>query len=185
MLRDDDAVYGWISILLHWSTAIIVIALWFIGKGILSSSAEDVDARRALHVGLASGAWLLILFRVAWRFGSGHPRIRGQSARIHGIAKANHYLMIVAVLLMLLTGPLLVWASGQPIEVFGRVAVPGPIGDSPSIRQLAWTVHENTANLLAILVALHIGGALKHLMFHTDDTIVRMLWPARPTEDGE
>ena len=35
---------------------------------------------------------------------------------------------------------------------------------------------------LFVLVIVHIGGALKHLMFHTDDTIVRMLWPGRTDE---
>lgn len=181
-LHDSDAVYGWVSILLHWSTAVIVIALWFIGKGIASSSAETIDARRALHVSIASAAWLLILFRIVWRFRAGHPRIRGQSDRIHRVSKANHYLMIGVALLMLLSGPLLVWADGRPIDVFGLLTIPGPVGRSPGIRELAWFVHENLANLLGVLVLLHFSGAMKHLMFHTDDTIVRMLWPTRSGE---
>ena len=178
-LTDTDTVYGWISILLHWSTAIIVIALWFIGKGIMSASPESIDARRALHVSIASAAWLLIFFRIAWRFRGGHPRIRGQSDRIHRISKANHYLMIGVALLMLLSGPFLVWADGRPIDVFGLLSIPAPFGPAPGIREVAWLIHENFANLLGILVLLHFSGAMKHLMFHTDDTIVRMLWPTR------
>ena len=35
-ISDADTGYGWISILLHWVTAVTVIPLWFIGKGIMS-----------------------------------------------------------------------------------------------------------------------------------------------------
>jgi cytochrome b561 len=184
-LYDSDTVYGWISILLHWSTAVLIIALWFIGKGIMSASAEEIDARRSLHVSIAGASWLLILLRVAWRLRAGHPRIRGQTARIHQVAKSAHYLMVFAALLMLVSGPFLVWADGRPVSIFGAVTIPGPVGASESVRALAWSVHESMAVVLAVLVVLHIGGALKHLMFHSDDTIVRMLWPARPGEQEE
>jgi cytochrome b561 len=184
-LHDTDTGYGWISILLHWVTAVTIIALWFIGKGIMSSSAEAIDARRALHVSIASAAWLVILFRIVWRIRSGHPWIRGQSDTIHRISTVNHYLMIAVSLLMLLSGPFLVWADGRAIDVFGVLTIPGPIGQSAAIRELAWAVHENLANLLGILVLLHFSGAMKHLMFHTDDTIVRMLWPPRTGDSDQ
>ncbi len=32
-LFDSDSVYGWISILLPWVTSIVIIILWFVGKG--------------------------------------------------------------------------------------------------------------------------------------------------------
>jgi len=41
-LYDSDSVYGWISILLHWATAVVIIILWFIGKSIMNAPAEDV-----------------------------------------------------------------------------------------------------------------------------------------------
>jgi len=28
-------------------------------------------------------------------------------------------------------------------------------------------------------VLIHLGGTLKHIIFHEDDTIVRMLWPKK------
>jgi cytochrome b561 len=178
-IRDSDTRYGWTSILLHWITTIAVIALWLIGKSIFSSEPETVDARRALHVSIAAGAWLVILFRIAWRFREGHPRVRGQSMRIHRIAKAAHYAMLMLLLAMLLSGPLLVWAGGNPIGIFGLVSIPAPFAASDALRSLAWYLHSKAAMLLLVLVLLHIGGALKHLMFHSDDTIVRMIWPGK------
>jgi len=179
LMRDSSSTYGWTSILLHWITAIVVIALWFIGKSIFSVEPGAVDARRSLHVSVAAAAWLVILLRVVWRFREGHPRVRGQSLRIHRIAKAAHYAMLMALLVMLLSGPLMVWADGGNIDIFGLLSIPGPFGPSEALRSLAWYLHSKAAVVLFVLVLLHIGGALKHLMFHSDDTIVRMIWPGK------
>jgi len=89
---------------LHWVTAIIVIALWFIGRSIAESGPEQIDIRRALHVSIAASAWALLLLRVFWRFRSGHPRIRGQSDLIHFVAKTTHYTMLLVMIVMLLSG---------------------------------------------------------------------------------
>jgi cytochrome b561 len=178
-LFDSDSVYGWISILLHWLTAIVIIVLWFIGKGIMSAEPESVDAQRQLHVSIAAGAWLAIMIRIIWRFRSGHPHIRGQTLLIHRVAKVAHYAMLIVLLLMLISGPLIVWTGGHSIAVFDWFTISGPIGESESARELAWFIHSNSAWMLLVLVLLHIGGALKHLMFHADDTIARMIWPGK------
>jgi len=178
-LLDDDSVYGWISILLHWVTAIAIVVLWFLGKSVFSSSTADIDAQRALHISLAASFWLVILARIIWRFRSGHPHVRGQTLLIHRIAKVAHYAMLIALLLMLVSGPIMVWSGGHDVGIFGLLAIPGPVPESESLRDFAWSIHSNSALLLVVLVVLHIGGALKHLMFHTDDTIARMIWPGK------
>ena len=178
-LYDSDSVYGWISILLHWVTAVVIIVLWFIGKGIMNAPTEDADAQRQLHVSIAASAWLVILIRIVWRFRSSHPHIEGQTLLIHRVAKSVHYVMLIAVALMLASGPLMVWSSGSPIAIFSWFSIAGPIGESEPIRELAWFIHSNSASLLSWLVLLHVGGALKHLMFHADDTFARMIWPGK------
>lgn len=178
-LYDSDSVYGWISILLHWVTATVIIVLWFIGKSIMNASPEDVDTQRQLHISIAASAWLIILIRIAWRFRSGHPHIKGQTLFIHRVAKIAHYTTLIAVVLMLVSGPVVVWSGGHPITIFSWVSIAGPFGESDLIREFAWFVHSNSAMLLMWLVLLHVGGALKHLMFHNDDTIARMIWPGK------
>lgn len=178
-LVDGSATYGWISIGAHWLAAALVIALWLIGKSIMSSESHLIDGRRSLHVSIAASAWLLLLLRIIWRFHQGHPRVKGQTMRTHRIAKANHYAMLMLLLVMLLSGPLMVWAGGEQIGVFGLVSIPGPFGSAEGLRSLAWYLHTKAATILLVLVLLHIGGALKHLMFHSDDTIVRMIWPGK------
>lgn len=183
-LTDTSSIYGWVSILLHWLTAVLIIALWIIGKSILDADPEEINARRALHISIAASAWLIVAFRIAWRFRSGHPKVRGLTNRTHNIAKTAHYVMLLLLLAMLISGPIMVWAGGHAVVIFGTVSIPGPLSESETLREFAWTVHSQAAIGLLLLVVLHIGAALKHLMFHSDDTIVRILWPTRPGNEG-
>ena len=176
-LADSASSYGWVSIVIHWVIAVIVIALWFIGQNIDAAGSAEADGRRALHVSIAASVWLLVLFRIFWRFREGHPRVRGLGDRTHSIAKAAHYLMLLLLAVMLVSGPAMVWAGGNAITLFGAVAISAPFAESQAAADIAHTAHTLASRGLVVLVVLHIAGALKHLMFHSDDTIVRMLWP--------
>ena len=161
MLDQADS-FGWVSILVHWLTTVVIITLWFIGRSIAEQgSLEVVDARRSLHITIALSAWLLLLFRIVWRLRMHHPRAKGQTLFIHRFARTVHYTMLAVLSLMMISGPIMAWV------------------DNKTITDVAYVVHSNSANVLFGLVLLHIGGTLKHIIFHEDDTIVRMLWPKK------
>lgn len=184
-LHDHDDRYGWLSIALHWLVAIAVIALWIVGKSIPDTVIETADAWRALHMSIGINGWFLIAIRVAWRVGSGHPRVQGVSAVTHRFAKLVHYALLVAISVMLLTGPLMPWVGGSSIPVFGWFSIPGPLAGSEALRKFAHAIHVISANVLFWLTLFVIGGAFKHPMFHADDVFVRVLWPGkRPTADS-
>lgn len=167
-LHDQPASFGWISITLHWLTAIIITVLWFLGRSIEFQPVELVSERRSLHVTLGLIAWLLLAGRIAWRIRQGHPRAHGQTELIHRVARLIHYLMLTLLSVMLLSGPLLALT----------------LSSSPGLASLAHTVHEFSANLLLLLVLVHIAGALKHLMFNSDETLARIFVP-RGAPDAE
>ena len=70
---DTGNGYGWISIALHWLTAVIVLAMFVIGT--MSQSADDADYVRLVHLHTTIGiaAYPLLWGRIAWRFAVGHP----------------------------------------------------------------------------------------------------------------
>ncbi len=162
-LHDQEKSFGWISIALHWFATVAVILLWFIGQSIASLPAEEMDARRSLHITLGLIAWLPLIARIIWRIRSRHPHVKGQSLLTHRLAKAAHYLMLVVLGILLLSGPLVAWAM--------------PRGSS--LMEIALAFHGNAARALALLVVLHVLAALKHLMFHDDETIARIFVPRR------
>lgn len=160
-LYDRADSFGWISIALHWTTAVAIIALWFIGKSISSQPPGEIDVRRGLHIAIGLACWLPLLARIIWRFRIAHPRAVGQSMRIHHVARFIHFTMLVLLMVMLISGPLMAWA----------------ITDKPELFENVYRVHALSANILFALVVLHVLGTLKHLMFHEDETIARMIWP--------
>lgn len=163
-LKDKSDSFGWISIALHWATATIVMAMWFIGQSIYAqSSLESIDAVRNLHITIGLLSWALIAGRIAWRLRNGHPRVAGQTLRTHRIARSAHYLMLGLLGIVIITGPLMAWLGSWESPLFS----------------LLHTVHQIAANVLCALIIVHILASLKHLMFHEDETIVRILMPKK------
>ena len=55
-----------------------------------------------------------------------------------------------------------------------------------NLSELAFIFHSNAAKALAASVVLHILAALKHLMFHEDETVARIFVPRKDdTQDEE
>ncbi|MGB4247138.1 MAG: cytochrome b/b6 domain-containing protein [Pseudohongiellaceae bacterium] len=162
-LHDQPNSFGWISIALHWTTAVAVIALWFIGKSIVWLPAEEMDQRRSLHITIGLIAWLPLAARIVWRLRVKHPRAEGQSEREHKVARVAHALMLVVLSLMILSGPVMAWS----------------LPERTALSNFALAIHGNAANVLFVLIVLHVAGALKHLMFDDDETIARIFVPRK------
>jgi len=168
-LLDRTNSFGWLSIGLHWFATLAIVLLWLIGQSIASQSLDQIDARRSLHVTLGLVAWMPLVARIAWRFKSGHPHVNGQTLLTHRLAKAAHYVMLLVLMVMLISGPLMAWA----------------MPDRTDLSELAFSFHSNAAKVLAVLVVFHILAALKHLMFHEDETVARIFVPRAKDNTGE
>jgi cytochrome b561 len=174
---DTKSAYGWLSILLHWLVAGIIMTLWGIGDWMQGIPEGEPNTLVDLHISIAASAWLLIWLRIIWRLKSAHPRLAGQSNFTHTSAKLLHFFLLIAIAGMLLSGPAMVWSAGYPIEVFGWFSIASPIAENSWLNETAGVVHGLCANIVVVVVLLHICGAFKHLMFNDDETFIRMLVP--------
>jgi cytochrome b561 len=173
--RDTRSGYGWVSIALHWVTAILVLTMWTLG----TMSQTDVQADSAwyahLHMSIGVSAYLLLWGRILWRFAVGHPAPHpGQSAILFPVAKAFHYLFLIAIGVMLLSGPLMVWSGGDEVEVFA-FAIPSPFAPWPGLHDLLRRIHGVTASIIILGAILHILAALKHIVFNRDGTFDKIM----------
>jgi cytochrome b561 len=173
--RDTRSGYGWVSIALHWLTAILVLTMWTLG----TLSQTDVQADAAwyahLHMSIGVSAFLLLWGRILWRFALGHPAPHpGQSARLFPVAKALHYLFLIAMGVMLLSGPLMVWSGGDAIELFA-FAIPSPFAPWRGLHDLLRRVHGVTSSVIIVGVLLHILAALKHIVINRDGTFDKIM----------
>jgi cytochrome b561 len=179
-MRDTPTGYGWISIALHWLTAIVVLTLWFIGSSIQADLEGGNDETLRLHTSIAICAYALLWFRVIWRFVKKHPGpMREQAGVFYQIGKYTHYAILAAIAAMLISGPLMVWARGAEIEVFDWFAIPGPFAANMTLFSFLHAVHVWGSRVVIIGTVLHLGGVYKHAAFNQDGTFGKMLVAAR------
>lgn len=179
-MNDSESGYGWISIGLHWLTAVLIIYLLYLGSSIagLEGDARALAVRR--HVAVAVASYALLVGRIAWRVWRGHP---GPTAEQRGwaftLGKYTHYLMLIALTVQIVTGPLMQWSYGRDIEVFDWFVIPSPIESSFGLAATLHTAHDTAALFIFFAILLHIGGVYKHTAFNQDGTLAKMIVPGR------
>jgi cytochrome b561 len=173
--KDTPSGYGWISIALHWLTAALVLTMWTIGVMSQAAAEEDAPGLVHLHMSIGVSAYVLLWGRIAWRFAVGHPRPHPeQSALLFPVAKYFHFLLLIAIGLMLVSGPLMVWAAGDAIEVFA-LAIPSPFTLPPDLQAPLRRVHGVTASFILVGIVLHILAVLKHVIVNRDGTFDKIM----------
>jgi cytochrome b561 len=184
-MRDTRTGYGWISIALHWLTAIVILTLWFVGGSIQGGLEAGDDSTLRLHTSIAITAYVLLWFRVIWRFKQKHPGpMREQAGIFYELGKYTHYVILGAVAAMLVSGPLMVWSRGEVIHVWNWFTIPGPFAGSMELFVFFHTIHVWCARVIIIGTLLHLGGVYKHAAFNQDGTFGKMLVAARSEESA-
>jgi cytochrome b561 len=182
-LNDTASGYGWISISLHWITAATVIAMFVIG---VMSQAPDRDTHLRLvhlHTSIGIAMYAFLWARIVWRFKIGHPGpLPKQGSFFFTIGKYFHFVMLIAITIMLLSGPLMVWANGDAIFVFG-FAVPSPVGVFPVAHDVLRRVHGATASFILAAIVLHVLAVFKHAIINRDGTFDKIMIAARGSRD--
>ena len=193
-LKDTATGYGWISIALHWITAVWIVVLLFLGNTIDTVAGEGRNEAVVAHTSLAMLGYLVLLLRIVWRFYHGHPAPAPRQKRgpAYTLGRWTHMAMLVALALMLVSGPLMVWSSGNDIVVYDWFVVPGPLPTSFSLSDLFHSVHTWSALVIFLGILLHLGGVYKHLAFNQDGTLTKILiadksgtTDERPLTDGQ
>lgn len=158
---------------LHWLTVLLVAGAWTLGE-----DAEEGGARFALHAGFGLMVLALTLPRLLWRGIHAIPSLPGapRMQRAAGWAHGGLYVLLLAVPLL---GAASVWARGQALQVFGLLQLPSPWPSQGAAARVLEGAHEISANLLLLLVGLHVAAALLHQWVLRDDLMGRMRLPWR------
>jgi len=176
---DPAAGYGWVSIVLHWATVAVLLPLWFVGYATSHPGSESVLKLIHTHTTIAVCAYALLWLRVLWRFRLGHPApLRRQRRWSVRLGQAIHYLLLLAIAVMLVSGPLMVWTGGDAIHVFSA-AIPSPLPKLPQLSAGLLAVHRATSRIIMLAILVHVCAVLKHVAFDHDGTLGRMLIAAR------
>jgi cytochrome b561 len=178
-LKDSRSGYGWLSIALHWLNAVAVVMLWFIGNKMTGAAVSDAEAAELIgvHTSVGISVYLLIWFRIGWRFYSGHPRGLPDQGRIPFlIARTLHYALLITIAVMLVSGPLQLWLAGEPIGFFG-LGIPSPFAGTADLTEAFEAVHRYGASVLLVVAGTHMLAAARQLVFGRGETARRMTAP--------
>lgn len=170
-----------ITLILHWSVALFMVALLAVGFYMGEFEAYGLYP---IHKALGVVALVFVLARVIWRLKNGWPiPVRPLSRIEHRISVLMHWLLIMGTLLMPISGFLFSAFGGYGVEVFGWHLVPrnpNPenatevIAFNAGISDAAHEAHEVGGVLLVLLIVLHMAAALKHHVIDKDRTLLRM-----------
>ena len=182
---DGAVAYDAVASFLHWLLAVLIVVAFFIG---LSMVGLPLTPRRLRffnwHKWLGIAVLMLSAARLLWRVG-GHPPppLPAGTARWQQAAYRATHLAFYGLFFVV---PLLGWAYtsavGLPVVWLGWLPLPDFVPlDKPFGEDVLKPLHALASYLLAALVVLHVGAALKHELVDRDRLLARIWpwWPAR------
>lgn len=170
--------------LLHWLTALAVLAMLFIGLLMVSEAGPLYPRLLALHRPLGLLILLLVMVRLPLRLLLGAPALPADLPPFQKrAAHASHGLLYAALLAMPLIGWGLLSAGGYPVRVTGGLVLPPILPHDLALYAVLRSAHGLIALALLLLVMAHLGAALIHGLIRRDGVLRSMtLGHAKPTE---
>jgi len=169
--------------LLHWLLALLVIPALGVGMtlGWLgfegARDAFGMEVTNALYTGHKTiGVLILALMtlRLVLRLTLGAPPPVPTLTQFERLAsQAVQAAMYLVLLAMPLVGWLATAAGGYPVQFFAWT-LPGLIAKDPALSEKLFELHGLLGWALLALLALHIGGALRHWLVKRDGVMRRM-----------
>lgn len=162
--------------LLHWLMALMIIAMLFIGVGMVASVSERHQWLVNLHKPLGIAILLLVIVRLVVRFTHATPALPADLPGVQKLAARLSHLLLYGLMLALpLVGWAMISAAGDPVMLASNVRLPALLSaDAPTFALLR-NAHTYLAYLLFATVLLHLAAALFHAWVRRDEVLASML----------
>jgi cytochrome b561 len=165
---------------LHWLMALMVLAMLFIGIGMVATVSPRYWTLVSIHKPLGVAILLLVLVRLAVRVLRGTPPLPADLPPVQRFgAKASHLLLYGLMILMPLIGWSMLSAGGYPIVLYGPLHLPPIMPHSDALYAVLRSAHTVLALLLFAVILLHLAAALFHAMVRQDGVFDSMAWRVR------
>lgn len=168
------------SIALHWLVAVGIVGM--IGFGVWVGAMESgPDKTAAIQIHKSCGVLVgaLALLRLVWRSREGFPPAAAHAPSWETrVARRVHEAMLLLTVAIPVTGMLKSVTYARPVEVFGAPLIPKLLAE----KNVPWNeavslAHSTFAYLLAAIIVLHVGAAVKHHVVDGDGMLWRMIKP--------
>ncbi|MFL9963794.1 cytochrome b [Paraburkholderia sediminicola] len=167
--------FGPLARLLHWTMAPLIVAMLFIGVGMVASVARAHNTLVAIHKPLGIALLLLVVLRAAVRITRGAPPLPADMAAPQRIAaKASHLVLYALMVAMPLIGWAMLSAAGYPVTLYGPLHLPPIAPHDVELFALLRALHTWLAFALFATVLLHLAAALFHGLIRRDGVFSSM-----------
>lgn len=161
---------------LHWLMALMVIAMLFIGAGMVASVSERHEWLLNIHKPLGIAILALVIVRLIVRFTTQTPPLPADLSAVQVLAaKFSHYLLYALMLAMPLIGWAMISAAGDPVMLGSSIRLPSIVSAHAETFALLRRAHRYLAYLFFLTILAHLAAALFHGWIRRDEVLDSML----------
>ncbi|MCG7492627.1 cytochrome b/b6 domain-containing protein [Thalassobius sp. Cn5-15] len=187
-LTNTQARYGSVAKALHWSVALLILAMLPVGF-IAAKLAEATQAGSPIvsisvlttlfsaHKTFGVLVLILAVLRILWALTQSRPAPLHPERKLETLAaEAVHWMLYAFILLVPLTGWIHHAASSGFAPIWGPFGQDLPfVAKNEALSHVFAQLHFATVLGMVGTLGLHIAGALKHQVIDRDVTLARML----------
>ena len=173
-IKNTITEYGVISKLLHWISATLLIIQIPLGFYLvdLDFGEERINIEN-IHVIIGLIVFYLVILRLLNKILNPTPKLspsifKGQKF----LAKLNHILLYVAILMITISGILKKLFNGETLVIFFKKI---KIQDNFDLADQFYELHILSNYLIIILIATHILAVIVHKLFFNDNLLKKIL----------
>ncbi len=172
--RNTRVSFGWVSMVLHWSTVILVVFQFVIGVGDIDVFGDFEDTHATVGVSLLVVTVLRYVWRKSVPLPDWPPQLSSLQRRLVHLVEMTLYAMLIA---KPVTGLLLLGADGEDAYLFGLIELPQLWPEDSDHEDFFEQAHFLSGVVLLAALACHVALAL------TKRLLPRMIpfGSARPT----
>jgi cytochrome b561 len=171
------------SRILHWTMAAMILAMLFIGIGMVASL-SDYHWLISIHKPLGILILIFVAVRLVNRLVQPPPALPGAMPGWQRfIAHASHFALYGLMFALPLVGWAMLSAAGYPIVLYGGLQLPPILPLNVTLYAVLRATHTVLAYLLFATFIAHFAAALMHALIYRDGVFQSMAsWKSHPTD---
>jgi cytochrome b561 len=160
---------------LHWLMAPLILAMLFIGIGMVATVSHAHSTLIAIHKPLGIALLVLVALRIVVRVTRGSPPLPDDMpAPQRFVAKLSHLVLYALMAAMPLIGWGMLSAGGYPVVLYGPLHLPPILPHDVRLFALLRAMHTWFAFALFATVLMHLAAALFHGLIRRDGVLSSM-----------
>ena len=167
--------YDGVSIALHWTTVVLVLALFALGELWGYAQRPLRGQLIMLHMSLGILLGIAVAARIVWRLMPGHRVAPAGTGPGDALARSVHWLLYALLIVQSLFGWVVRWSEGEAMSFFGLQIPPLIAPMTRAEHHILMERHNQLGWVIIILAAGHAAAALYHHYVLRDRVLARML----------